>query len=422
MSVAFDSNVNITVEIAFDSNPFDNNPTFTDISTFVRSFNTSRGRVNELGQFPSGKTTIILSNADNRFNPTNTSSPYFDSSTGKTKIQPLKRIRISAIYDSVTYRVFEGFLDKIPVSYPANGNDSVVTLTASDAFRIFKQSDIAAKGFRVGLPGFSEIGESTRLSLTTTTNELSSSRVVNILNSIGWPSDRRDILTGTLQVGSQSGTDNILSALQECELAENAQLFIAADGKVTFRNRDYRLSNTKAVNVQATFSNDGSNLPYQDVSVSFDDEEIINVYEWTREGGVTQFKADTDSVINYGAFSNQQTTINISDANVASLIEQKIAETSTPIIRFDKLVINPRQNTLLWNQALGREFGDRIKVKVVNPDSSSFEDELLIESIQHNVSALAQSWTWTLTLSPAGSSAWILGQAKLGEGTRFAYA
>ena len=33
MSVAFDSNVNLTVEIAFDSNPFDTSPSFTDIST-----------------------------------------------------------------------------------------------------------------------------------------------------------------------------------------------------------------------------------------------------------------------------------------------------------------------------------------------------------------------------------------------------
>ena len=33
MSVAFDSNVDITVEIAFDSEPFDNSPTFTDIAT-----------------------------------------------------------------------------------------------------------------------------------------------------------------------------------------------------------------------------------------------------------------------------------------------------------------------------------------------------------------------------------------------------
>ena len=39
---------------------------------------------------------------------------------------------------------------------------------------------------------------------------------------------------------------------------------MSADGKATFRNRDYRLSNTKA-NVQATFSNDGSNLPYTDI-------------------------------------------------------------------------------------------------------------------------------------------------------------
>tara|TARA_X000001382_G_scaffold36204_1_gene23852 strand:- start:445 stop:1713 length:1269 start_codon:yes stop_codon:yes gene_type:complete len=422
MSVAFDPNVNLTVEVAFDSNPFDTSPSFTDISAYVRSFSTNRGRINELGQFGAGRATLVLSNADNRFNPTNTSSPYYDSSTGKTKIQPLKRVRISAVYDSSTYRLFEGFLDKIPVTYPASGNDSVVTFTVSDAFRIFRQGDIQAKGFRLGLPGFSEVGQSTRLSFTPNTNELSSTRITNILNAVGWPSDRRDINTGTLQVGTQQSTDNVLTALQECETAENAQLFVASDGKVTFRNRDYRLSNTKAINVQATFSNDGSNLPYVDVAVSFDDEEIINVYEWTRESGTTQYVADADSVLSYGAFVNQKSTINISNANVASIIQQKIAETSTPIKRFEKLVINPRQNTLLWNQALGREFGDRIKVKVVNPNGSSFEDEVLIESIQHNVSALAQSWSWTLTLSPAGSSAWILGQAKLGEGTRFAYA
>ena len=190
MSVAFDSNVTLTIEVAFDSNPFDTSPSFTDISAFVRSFTTARGRVNELGQFGAGTLTLLLSNADNRFNPTNTSSPYFDSTAGKTKIQPLKRVRVSAVYDSVTYRVFEGFLDKIPVSYPANGNDSVVTITASDAFRIFRQGDIQARGFRLGLPGFSEVGQSTRLSFTPNTNELSSTRVTNILNAIGWPSDR----------------------------------------------------------------------------------------------------------------------------------------------------------------------------------------------------------------------------------------
>ena len=421
MSVAFDNDVTLTIEIAFDSNPLDTSPRFTDISAFVRSFDVKRGRNNELGQFPAGTLQVVLSNADNRFNPTNTSSPYFDSSAGKTKIQPLKRIRVKAVYDSTSYTIFEGFLDTIPVQYPANGSDSTVILTATDAFRLFQQSTIQGRGFRVGLSGFSEVGQSTRLGMTFT-NELSSARVTKILDAFGFPSDRRDVQTGTLQVGTQQITDNVLTALQECETAENAQFFISADGKATFRNRDYRLSNTKAINVQSTFSNDGSNLPYVDVGLSFDDQEIVNIYEWTREGGTTQYIADTDSVLNYGAFDNAQTTINISDTNVASLIAQKVAETSQPIVRFNNLVVNPRENTLLWTQALGREFGDRIKVKVVNPDGSSLEDEVLIESIQHSVIASSQTWRWSVTLSPAGSSAWILGQAKLGEGTRFAYA
>ena len=117
-----------------------------------------------------------------------------------------------------------------------------------------------------------------------------------------------------------------------------------------------------------------------------------------------------------------KTTINVSDGDVLSIIEQKIAETSLPILRIDELTCNPRENTSLWEQVLGREFGDRISVKIVNVDGSSFTDELWIESITHNVNASNQSWSWTATLSPAGSSAWILGQAKLGEGTRLVYA
>ncbi len=420
MSVAFDSNVNITVEIAFDSEPFEESQSFTDVSEYVRAFNTTRGRQNELGQFVSGSAEILLSNADNRFNPSNTSSPYYDSTNSRTKIQPLKRFKISATYSSSTYVIFEGFLTNIPVKFTAQGQDSIVTFSGSDAFKLFQSQLLDTRSWRLGRAGFSNLGQTTRIGYEDET-ELSSARITRILNAIGWPSNRRDINTGTLNVTSQSLTDNVLSALRECEISENAQFFISKDGKATFRNRDYRLSNTNAVNVQATFSNTGTNLPYSDVSLSFDDNEIINVYEWTRSGGSTQYISDADSVIRYTAKSSAKTTLNTSDANVLSLIEQKIAETSLPILRFDRLVANPRQNTAIWPQALGREFGDRIKVIVKNPNATTIEDELFIESIKHNVNASTQSWSWEVTLSPAGSSAWILGQAKLGEGTRFAY-
>lgn len=419
MSVAFDSNVDLTVEIGFDSDPFDETQSFTDVSQYVRQFSTSRGRINELGQFGAGSAQIMLSNTDNRFNPSQTTY-YYDSTNSRSKIQPLKRVRISATYSSSTYVLFEGFLDTIPVVFTAQGQDSVVTFRATDAFKIFQSGVLDSRSWRIGRGGFSELGQSTRLGYEDLT-ELSSDRVTRILNAVGFPSNRRDVLTGTVNVQSQQLADNILSALREVEVAENAQFFISADGKATFRNRDYRLSNTKAVNVQGTFSNTGSDLPYTNVSLSLDDNEIVNVYEWTRENGSTQYISDADSVLRFTAKGSTKSTINVSDSDVLSIIEQKIAETSLPIVRVDKLTVNPRDNTGLWTQVLDREFGDRIKVKIQDPSGTTIEDELLIESIQHTVNGSSQSWSWSATLSPAGSSAWILGTAKLGEGTRFAY-
>jgi len=256
MSVAFDSNVNLTVQVAFDNNPFDESLSYTDISTYVRQFSTKRGRANELGQFVGGTASLLLSNADNRFNPNNSSSPYFDSANSISKIQPLKPVKISATYDGTAYPIFFGFLDVIPVSFPALGADSVVEFNCVDAFKIFNQQNISSAGWRLGRGGFSEIGISAVLGYEDA-QELSSARVSRLLDVIQFPSTQRTLDTGTLQVQSQTGTTDILSAIRECEISENAQFFIGKDGKAVFRNRNYRLSNTKAVNVQATFSNDG---------------------------------------------------------------------------------------------------------------------------------------------------------------------
>tara|TARA_R110000824_G_scaffold297909_3_gene486150 strand:+ start:287 stop:1549 length:1263 start_codon:yes stop_codon:yes gene_type:complete len=420
MTVAFDSDVNLTVEIGFDSEPFDNSQSFTDVSEYVRGITMRKGRSNELGQFVAGTCNLLLSNADNRFNPTQT-GVYYDSTNQRTKIQPLKTVRVRATYNSVTYDLFYGFLDQIPVSYPALGADSVVTFGCVDAFKIFQSQTIQSVGWKLGQVGFSEIGSSTRLGYSDVV-ESSSVRVSRLLDSIGFPSALKSIQTGTMNVQQQAINKNLLAAMRECELAENAQFFIGPDGKATFRNRDYKLSNAKAITVQAIFDNSGSNLPYEDVVTSFDTNEVLNVYEWTRSNGNTQYVADADSINRYTAKTSTASTINTSDANVKSIIEQKISETSTPIERIDALEISPRQDTALWPKVLGLGFGDRVKVNITNPNESTFSDEVWIESIEHNISSAQQNWNYNISLSPAGSSAWILGQAKLGEGTRFAYA
>ena len=419
MSASFDSNVDITVEVAFDSEPFDASQTFTDITQYIRYFDISRGRSNEFGDFRAGTLSFSVSNQDNRFNPSQTTY-FYDTANGRTKIQPLKQVRVSAVYDSTTYVLFRGFLDAVPVQFLAEGADSIVTFTAIDAFRLFQNQTLQSVGWRIGRAGFAELGETTRLGYVDE-QELSSVRVGRILNAIGFPSALRDINTGTKNVISQPITTNVLTALRECETAENGQFFISSDGKATFRNRAYKFTNTKAINSQATFSNNGSDLPFTDVGVSFDDNEVINSYSWTRSGGTTQYIADSDSIQRFTALGSTQSTINTTDVDVLGIIQQKLSETAIPIIRLDSLVINPRQNVNIWEQALGREIGDRITVNITNTDGSTFSDELFIESISHSVNASSQSWNWTLTLSPASTSSWVLGQAQLGVGTRFAY-
>ena len=59
MTVAFNSDVDITVEIAFDTEPFATSQTFTDVSAYVREFGIDRGRQHDLGDFQTGTASVF---------------------------------------------------------------------------------------------------------------------------------------------------------------------------------------------------------------------------------------------------------------------------------------------------------------------------------------------------------------------------
>jgi hypothetical protein len=121
MSVAFNSDVDLTVEIAFDTDPFATSQTFTDVSAYIREFSIDRGRQHDLADYQTGTASVLLNNADDRFNPLNTSSPYYDSSTGATKISPFNKSRSLVLmmeqqqcYFVDLYRVIQNHLvDKV---------------------------------------------------------------------------------------------------------------------------------------------------------------------------------------------------------------------------------------------------------------------------------------------------------------------
>ena len=78
------------IEIAFDDGPYVVSPTWTDVTTYVRGFETSRGVPDDWTLQADGSATVTLSNRDRRFDPFNTSGPYYG------KLLPRRQIRIRA--------------------------------------------------------------------------------------------------------------------------------------------------------------------------------------------------------------------------------------------------------------------------------------------------------------------------------------
>jgi hypothetical protein len=155
MSATLFDGVVLTVEIGFSTSsgsgtvPINStlaSINWTDVSSYVRSVSTSRGRSSELDSFQTGSASIVFSNADRRFDPEYASGPYYGSLT------PLRPIRIRAQYGvDPTTNLFFGWIEQWPQSYE-NPTDATVTVTASDAFKILNLLTLPSYWeYRIGL-------------------------------------------------------------------------------------------------------------------------------------------------------------------------------------------------------------------------------------------------------------------------------
>ena len=125
------------VYVAFDDGPYVLSPTWTEITTSVRSMSTDRGRSDDWGTF-SGSATVVLNNRDRLFDPFYTSGTYYG------KLLPRRQIKIEATYGGNTYSVFRGFINGWPPTWTDAGGDSTVTLSCYDCMQLLAQVQLPA--------------------------------------------------------------------------------------------------------------------------------------------------------------------------------------------------------------------------------------------------------------------------------------
>lgn len=109
-----------------------------DISAYVRSGSVRRGRQRDLDRFEAGTCTLELENNDRRFDPLYTSGAYYPD------VVPERRLRLKATYNSVEYDLFEGLVDGWPQTYPGFDAIAVVSVTATDAFKVLSNATLVS--------------------------------------------------------------------------------------------------------------------------------------------------------------------------------------------------------------------------------------------------------------------------------------
>lgn len=126
------------VRVGFAADPLDelSSITWTDITPYVQRVQTRRGRTHELSRPQAGEATLLLTNRDRRFDPTNTASPY------APHLGVLNRIQILATWAGDTFAIFTGYVESWgPVRWPSEPSPDI-EVRCIDAFKVFSYADL----------------------------------------------------------------------------------------------------------------------------------------------------------------------------------------------------------------------------------------------------------------------------------------
>lgn len=237
--------------------------------------------------------------------------------------------------------------------------------------------------------------------------ERTGTRADRILDAIAWPSADTDLSTGETFCGDWlPDSGSALAALRELEDAEQGLCFISGRGYLTFRDRQWQMTNTRSVNAQVVFDDDGTAVAYAAVSVDGNHiDHIRNQVTVTWPGGTVTVK-DATSITAYGS---QSDSVNANPLpSTASFLARQLANfrlriRKDPATRVPAIEIKPRADMATSFAVATLEIGDRVQViRRPNGATDPISKFCQVQGIEHQMSA--DDWTIRLYLAPAPKS------------------
>ena len=362
----------------------DSTAVIVDVSNQINRIETKRGRNALIDEFQTGTLTLRIIDQNGDFNPENPASPYY------TYLTPMKKVQISATYNSVTYPIFSGFITSYVTTYPREAEDvTYTTIQAVDALRLAQNAQIST------VTG-------------ATAGELSGARINDILDQISWPATMRDIDAGLTTVQADPGTTRTaLSALVTVTQSEYGAFYVDASGSFVFQDRAVTASSIAGT--PTVFADDGTGIDYFDVAWILNDVLVFNKATITRVGGSAQVATNQDSIDKYFLHSYFLDGLLMQTDTVAlDYAQAYVASRAETSIRCDAITLDlytPNYSTGVV-AALSLDFFDPITVKTTQPGGSVLSKTLQIFGV--SMAITPNSWKTTFTTLEPVIDAFIL--------------
>jgi hypothetical protein len=348
-----------------------------DVSNQVDSVKTNRGRTALADVFQTGTLSLRIIDQNGDFNPMNPSSPYYNL------LNPMRKVQITATYDTVTHPIFAGYITSYSTTTPKDVGDVVyTTIQAVDGFRLAQNAQISTV-------------------VDATAGQTTGTRIGKILNAIGWPSGMRDIDTGQTTVQVDPGTNRTgLAALQTIESTEYGALYMDKLGNFTFQDR--LLTSASVAGTPVVFADDGSGLSYNNALWKLDDTLIFNKATVSMVGGTPQVASNQNSIDKYFLHSyNEQNLLMQTDAEALNNAQAYVASRQETSIRCDAVTLDLYTDN--YNSgiiaALDLDFFDPVTVSTTQPGASTLTKTLQVFGVSHDIKPNAWKTTFT-TLEP----------------------
>jgi hypothetical protein len=349
-----------------------------DVTEYVRSVSTSRGRSRILDRTQSGSAQIVLDNRARLFDPTagTAVSPYAES------IVPRKNVQVTVNDEPI----FTGFVDDWNIEFDVSG-DSTTTAVCAD--------------------GFVQLGQVT-VGTATQAVQTSGGRVGTILNGADWPSSKRAIDTGvvTLQADTPNNP-NALDYIQTITDTEFGAFFMDRTGLATFLDRaavqDFTVTTTLG----------GTGIPISSVSIDYGSEQLYNQVVLSRVNGGTATVSDATSQTAYGI--NELSKSNLlfdDDTELGDLAAYLLSRYKDPTFRISEVsVLMDGLSAAQQSVIAALDVTSPLVVTLTPTVGSAITQYATVDRIAHSVSP--GSHTVSLAMSQA-QAAFILDSSAFG--------